>query len=93
MLSSCTLALGFRACSAIFCYRCADYVLLNKIDQLQPGRLGELTEIMKSLNPLAQVSCVLLRCQADYRPHVCHAAWLCSLGELTEIRRFLNPLA
>ena len=35
--------------------RCADYVLLNKIDQLQDGRLGELNDIMRSLNPLAQV--------------------------------------
>ena len=35
--------------------RCADFVLLNKIDQLQPGGVDELLQIMRSLNPLAQV--------------------------------------
>lgn len=29
-------------------------MLLNKIDQLEEGRLTELTDIMRSLNPLAQ---------------------------------------
>ena len=36
-------------------YRCADFVLLNKIDQLEGGKVDELSQIMRSLNPLAQV--------------------------------------
>ena len=30
-------------------------MLLNKIDQLEGGKVDELTQIMRSLNPLAQV--------------------------------------
>lgn len=34
---------------------CADYIVLNKADTMQPGTLGSLAAIMQSLNPLAQV--------------------------------------
>ena len=37
--------------------RCADFVVLNKIDQVEgDSSLKELTAIMESLNPLAKVS-------------------------------------
>ena len=35
--------------------RCADFVLLNKVDMLQEGQLEGLTQIAASLNPLAKV--------------------------------------
>lgn len=35
--------------------RCADFVLLNKVDTLKEGQLESLMEIAKSLNPLAKV--------------------------------------
>ena len=34
--------------------RCADYVLLNKTDMLKEGQLASLSDIAKSLNPLAK---------------------------------------
>jgi G3E family GTPase len=34
---------------------CADFVLLNKVDQLAPGGLESLTAIAASLNPLARI--------------------------------------
>ena len=36
--------------------RCADFVLLNKVDMLQEGQLEGLTQIAASLNPLAKVA-------------------------------------
>ena len=36
--------------------RCADFVLLNKVDMLQEGQLEGLTQIAASLNPLAKVT-------------------------------------
>ena len=38
-----------------FCGRCADFVLLNKVDLLAAGKLQHLTDIVTSLNPLATV--------------------------------------
>ena len=35
---------------------CADFVLLNKTDMLEPGQVGSLQDIASSLNPLAKVS-------------------------------------
>ena len=35
--------------------RCADFVLLNKMDQLDTEKLASLTEIVRTLNPIAQV--------------------------------------
>jgi hypothetical protein len=35
--------------------RCADFVLLNKVDLLPAGKLQQLTDIITSLNPLATV--------------------------------------
>lgn len=35
---------------------CADWVVLNKTDQLEAGKLTELQAIMESLNPLAKVT-------------------------------------
>ena len=34
---------------------CADFVLLNKTDMLEPGQVGSLQDIASSLNPLAKV--------------------------------------
>jgi hypothetical protein len=39
--------------------RCADYILLNKTDLLQPNQLESLIEIVSSLNPLAKVTTLL----------------------------------
>ena len=36
--------------------RCADFVLLNKIDMLKEGDLEGLSQIAASLNPLAKVT-------------------------------------
>lgn len=38
--------------------RCADFVLLNKIDTLKEGQLDSLVDIAKSLNPLSKVSSI-----------------------------------
>jgi len=35
---------------------CADFVILNKIDQLDAGQLESLKGIASSLNPLSKVS-------------------------------------
>lgn len=35
---------------------CADFVILNKIDQLDAGQLESLKGIASSLNPLAKVN-------------------------------------
>ena len=37
--------------------RCADYVLLNKVDLLGNENLDSLSAIVSSLNRLAEVSC------------------------------------
>lgn len=39
--------------------RCADFVLLNKVDMLKEGDLEGLSQIAASLNPLAKVPCYL----------------------------------
>lgn len=36
--------------------RCADFVLLNKVDMLKEGDLEGLSQIAASLNPLAKVT-------------------------------------
>lgn len=44
-----------RVTVAVPTCRCADFVLLNKVDMLQEGQLEGLTQIAASLNPLAKV--------------------------------------
>jgi len=39
----------------IACCRCADFVLLNKVDMLKAGEVEDLSQIAASLNPLAKV--------------------------------------
>ena len=46
---------GPLPCLSVVC-RCADYVLLNKIDMLGSENLDSLTAIVSSLNRLAEVS-------------------------------------
>ena len=46
-------AINLRLCSHNA--RCADFVLLNKIDTLKEGQLDSLVDIARSLNPLAKV--------------------------------------
>lgn len=36
-------------------HRCADFVILNKADMMNPAMMDSLTAIVESLNPLAQV--------------------------------------
>ena len=38
--------------------RCADFVLLNKVDMLKEGDLEGLSQIAASLNPLAKVTSI-----------------------------------
>lgn len=41
--------------TSIACCRCADFVLLNKVDMLKAGEVEDLSQIAASLNPLAKV--------------------------------------
>lgn len=50
-----------QPCLSVVC-RCADYVLLNKIDMLGSENLDSLTAIVSSLNRLAEVSEIDSRC-------------------------------
>lgn len=44
---------------------CADFVILNKIDQLDDAQLESLKGIASSLNPLAKVCCLTQRCNPE----------------------------
>ena len=41
--------------------RCADFVLLNKVDMLKEGDLESLSQIASSLNPLAKVGAATVK--------------------------------
>ena len=45
-----------RSEASVLACRCADFVLLNKIDMLKEGDLEGLSQIAASLNPLAKVN-------------------------------------
>ena len=47
--------LGWELRAAVLGCRCADFVLLNKVDMLKEGDLEGLSQIAASLNPLAKV--------------------------------------
>ena len=48
--------------TSIACCRCADFVLLNKVDMLKEGEAEDLSQIAASLNPLAKVPLTLINC-------------------------------
>ncbi len=52
----CFISLWKSDQAALHGCRCADFVLLNKIDMLKEGDLEGLSQIAASLNPLAKVT-------------------------------------
>jgi G3E family GTPase len=48
--------------------RCADFVLLNKVDMLKEGDLDSLSQIAASLNPLAKVGAATLQRERPLPP-------------------------
>ena len=72
--------------------RCADFVLLNKVDMLQEGQLEGLTQIAASLNPLAKVppNPDVLKCHRPCMPIPLLVKWWPS--QLTS-RRAVNQAA